>query len=91
MTDNKEIKEKVLELNNNKIAGLLPFSSIEYPNKLASVVFFKGCNFNCDFCYNNDLIPVPKPSLMVNINVKIDDRYFLRCEQEYILEKSDLV
>lgn len=38
------------------IAGLQKFSAIDYPNKLACVVFSQGCNFNCPFCHNFELI-----------------------------------
>ena len=30
-------------------------SMIDYPNNVASVIFFEGCNFNCEFCYNKEL------------------------------------
>lgn len=39
-----------------KIAGLLPLSLIEYPDKLSAVIFLKGCNFRCGFCQNPDLV-----------------------------------
>jgi len=39
-----------------KIAGLQKLSLVDYPNYLAAVVFVQGCNFNCGFCYNPDLI-----------------------------------
>ena len=29
---------------------------MDYPGKLAAVVFFGGCNFRCPFCYNVDLV-----------------------------------
>ena len=37
------------------VAGLVPFTSIDYPNHLAAVVFFKGCPLKCPFCHNPDL------------------------------------
>lgn len=30
-------------------------SMIDYPNHISSVIFFEGCNFNCEFCYNKEL------------------------------------
>ena len=38
------------------IGGVLDFSSIDYPKKIASVIFFSGCNFRCPFCHNPELI-----------------------------------
>lgn len=41
-----------------KIAGLVKSSLIDYPGKVAAVVFTQGCNFHCGFCHNPDLIPI---------------------------------
>ncbi len=37
------------------IAGLVPFTTIDYPGKLAGVVFFQGCPLKCPFCHNPNL------------------------------------
>jgi pyruvate formate lyase activating enzyme len=34
-------------------------SLIEYPGKIATVVFTGGCNFRCPFCYNTELVEHP--------------------------------
>jgi len=34
-------------------------SLIEYPGKIATVLFTGGCNFRCPFCYNADLVQRP--------------------------------
>jgi len=39
-----------------KIVGYLRTSLIEWPGKIASVIFTPGCNFRCPFCHNKDLI-----------------------------------
>ncbi|HBR15703.1 MAG TPA: anaerobic ribonucleoside-triphosphate reductase activating protein [Candidatus Omnitrophica bacterium] len=39
-----------------KIGGLLKFSLIDYPNKVAAVIFTQGCNFRCPFCHNPELV-----------------------------------
>ncbi len=44
-----------------KIAGYLKTSLIEWPGKIASVIFTPGCNFRCPFCHNADLVN-PKKS-----------------------------
>ena len=38
------------------IAGLQKISLIDYPNKAAAVVFTGGCNFNCFYCHNREII-----------------------------------
>lgn len=31
-------------------------SMIDYPDKICSVIFLGGCNFNCSYCHNKNLI-----------------------------------
>jgi len=40
------------------IAGFQKLSLIDYPGKVASVVFTQGCNFRCPYCHNPELIPM---------------------------------
>ena len=39
----------------HKVAGLVPFTTIDFPNCLAAVVFFQGCPLRCPFCHNPNL------------------------------------
>jgi len=39
-----------------KIGGLQKFSLIDYPGKIAAIVFTQGCNFRCPYCYNPELV-----------------------------------
>ena len=41
-----------------QIGGLVSFTTIDYPGKLAAVLFLVGCPFNCAYCSNSHLIPV---------------------------------
>jgi len=43
-----------------KIAGLQKNSLVDYPEKLAAVVFTQGCNMNCGYCHNRCLIGYEK-------------------------------
>lgn len=38
-----------------QVAGLVPFTTIDFPGRLAAVVFFQGCPLKCPFCHNPDL------------------------------------
>lgn len=38
------------------IAGIQKTSLIDYPGKIAAVVFTSGCNFYCHFCHNPELV-----------------------------------
>lgn len=42
------------------LKGWQKTSIIEYPGKIATVVFTGGCNFRCPFCYNADLVERPQ-------------------------------
>jgi len=37
------------------VSGWLHQSFIDYPGKIATVLFFSGCNLRCPFCHNPDL------------------------------------
>lgn len=39
-----------------KIGGLIKFTLIDYPGKVAAVVFTQGCNFRCRYCHNPELV-----------------------------------
>ncbi len=41
---------------NIKIGSLIKTTLIDFPGKVASVVFFQGCNFRCGYCYNIDVV-----------------------------------
>lgn len=47
-----------------KIAGLQKTTLIDYPGKVAAIIFTKGCNFRCPYCYNIDLV---KPSSKIKL------------------------
>lgn len=37
-------------------AGMIKTSMVDYPKKIATTLFSCGCNFNCTYCHNHDLI-----------------------------------
>ncbi len=39
-----------------QIAGIQPCSMVDYPGKIATVVFTPGCNMNCHYCHNRGLL-----------------------------------
>ena len=39
-----------------KISGLQKLTLLDYPGKMAAIVFISGCNFRCPFCHNGGLI-----------------------------------
>jgi pyruvate formate lyase activating enzyme len=47
-----------------RIAGMTPVTSIDFPGKLAAVVFLQGCSWNCGYCHNPELQPADQPCAM---------------------------
>jgi pyruvate formate lyase activating enzyme len=43
------------------ISGLVKASCVDYPGKLAAVIFTQGCNLRCSFCHNAGLLPATNP------------------------------
>lgn len=39
-----------------QIGGLQKVSLIDYPGKIAAIVFTQGCNFRCPYCHNKELV-----------------------------------
>jgi pyruvate formate lyase activating enzyme len=46
-----------------KIAGFTRNSFVDYPARIASVVFLPGCNYDCFFCHNRGIIAGDTPLL----------------------------
>ncbi|MCW8894387.1 anaerobic ribonucleoside-triphosphate reductase activating protein [Sulfurimonas sp.] len=48
-----------MQFNNSDakvIYDYTPFTHLDYPNHLACIVWFSGCNMRCDYCYNKDIV-----------------------------------
>ncbi len=39
-----------------KIGGLQKSSLIDFPGKIAAIIFTQGCNFRCGYCHNPELL-----------------------------------
>lgn len=44
-----------------QIAGLVPFSTVDWPGRLVATVFLQGCPWRCTYCHNPGLIPTRTP------------------------------
>ncbi len=40
------------------VGGLQPFTLIDFPGRMAAVVFLQGCNLRCSYCHNPGLLDV---------------------------------
>lgn len=52
------------------IGGLQKFTLIDYPGKIAAVVFLAGCNFRCPFCHNAELVTYNKNNYQNKLSKK---------------------
>lgn len=48
-----------------KIGGFQKTSLLDYPGKIACIVFASRCNFRCGYCHNPELITKSEPVLTV--------------------------
>lgn len=48
-----------------QIGGFQKLSLIDYPGKVACVIFTQGCNFRCPYCHNRDLLPGSSPKELI--------------------------
>ncbi|AYD90735.1 anaerobic ribonucleoside-triphosphate reductase activating protein [Actinomyces sp. 2119] len=46
------------------IAGLVPLSTVDWPDHLTATVFTQGCPWRCTYCHNQALIPTQAPGLV---------------------------
>jgi pyruvate formate lyase activating enzyme len=63
------------------IGGLQKLSLIDYPGKLACVIFTRGCNFRCRYCHNPELVLPDKFCPVVPEHEVMD---FLMLRTEYL-------
>lgn len=50
------------------IGGFQKFTLIDYPEKIAAIVFTTGCNFRCPWCYSSELVLPEKIKNQPKIN-----------------------
>lgn len=44
-----------------RIGGFVPFTLLDFPGRVAAIVFLQGCNYRCPYCHNRALIPMRPP------------------------------
>jgi len=43
-------------MNTTPIYDITPFTALDYPEHLATIFWFAGCNMRCPYCYNPDIV-----------------------------------
>ena len=52
MNTDKEFSSK----NAKIIYDITKFTHLDYPDHLAAIIWFSGCNMRCDYCYNKEIV-----------------------------------
>lgn len=50
------------------IGGMQKFTLLDYPGKIAAIVFTKGCNLRCPYCHNPEIVDPKKIDYENNIS-----------------------
>lgn len=58
-----------------KIAGIQKSTMIDYPGKIACVIFTQWCNFRCHFCHNPECV-LPEKMLLFQNDLISDSAFF---------------
>jgi pyruvate formate lyase activating enzyme len=58
-----------------KIAGIQQSTMLDYPGKIACVVFTQWCNFRCSFCHNPECV-LPEKMMLFQNDLIPDDVFF---------------
>ncbi|MFV0252591.1 MAG: anaerobic ribonucleoside-triphosphate reductase activating protein [Beutenbergiaceae bacterium] len=57
------------DLDSLQIAGLVPFSTVDWPGQMVATVFLQGCPWTCHYCHNPGLQPSTVPGTLAWENV----------------------
>lgn len=66
-----------------QIGGLQKFTLLDFPGRLAAIVFLIGCNFKCPFCYSSELVLPEK----IKKQPKISEKSFF----DFLKERKNLL
>lgn len=69
--------------NTMKIAQILPTTLIDYPDKVAALLYTPLCNFRCPFCHNSELV-LPEKIRRLQLIPENDILYFLREREKFL-------
>jgi len=66
-----------------KIAQILPTTLIDYPGKVAALIYTPICNFRCPFCHNSELV-LPERIRRLRLIPENDVLYFLQERERFL-------
>lgn len=56
------MSETLLPTNRLRVGGLTPLTTIDFPGRLAAVVYCQGCPWRCSYCHNPELLDATAPA-----------------------------
>ena len=56
------------------IGGIVSMSTVDWPKNICTVIFFAGCDFNCPYCQNAEIIKFQEHQLRDTLDIKREIR-----------------
>ena len=56
------VSETLLSANPMRIGGITPLTTIDFPGRLAAVLYGQGCPWRCGYCHNPELLDATTPA-----------------------------
>ena len=56
--------------NDRIIYDITKFTHLDYPDHLAAIIWFSGCNMRCDYCYNKEIVFAKNGSITMQETVE---------------------
>ena len=56
------VSEALLSANPLRIGGITPLTTIDFPGRLAAVLYGQGCPWRCGYCHNPELLCATTPA-----------------------------
>ena len=63
------------------VAGITPFTTLDFPGRLAGVFYLQGCSWQCRYCYNTEFWALPPSGTRVPLE-KI--QHFLKARKGHL-------
>ncbi len=69
-----------------QISAIQQFTTLDYPGKLACIVFFAGCNFRCSYCHNPEFVLAEEINKIKASFIKEEDFFNFLSKREGLLD-----
>lgn len=66
------------------VAGITPFTTIDFPGRLAGVFYLQGCPWRCRYCYNSEFWPLPETTPRRPLIPISEIQRFLNARQKHL-------